>query len=99
MPVDAVVSEPDWVRVRDSSGEFSWVEKKALSEKRMVVVNTPAGSLATVRADADEAAPIVFQAYPGVLLEWLDAAKPGWTHVRHRDGQSGYVQVTEVWGE
>lgn len=99
MPVDPVVAESDWVRVRDYTGQFFWVEKKALSDKRMLIVNTPAGTVATVRADAAEAAPVVFQAYPGVLLEMLEPARAGWVRVRHRDGQSGYVAVSEVWGE
>lgn len=99
MPVDPVVAASDWVRVRDYSGQLSWVEKKALSDKRMLIVNTPAGTVATVRADAGDAASIVFQAYPGILLEMLEPARAGWVRVKHRDGQSGYVAVSEVWGE
>ena len=34
LPVEAVVNVEDWVKVRDSSGNLTWVEKKALSQQR-----------------------------------------------------------------
>ncbi len=99
MPVDPVLAESDWVRARDATGEFFWIERKALSDKRMLLVNTPSNAVASVRAAADDAAPLVFQARAGVLLEMLEPVKAGWLRVKHRDGQTGYVKATEVWGE
>jgi flagellar basal body rod protein FlgF len=32
------------------------------------------------------------------LLELLEVTSGGWLRVRHRDGQSGYVRVAQVWG-
>jgi hypothetical protein len=32
------------------------------------------------------------------LLELVDLDRIGWVHVRHRDGATGYVRLTEVWG-
>jgi uncharacterized protein YgiM (DUF1202 family) len=31
-------------------------------------------------------------------LEWLETSVNGWVKVRHRDGQTGYVKITQVWG-
>ena len=37
MPVEIVVVQGDWDRVRDASGEFSWIEKRMLSDRHTVV--------------------------------------------------------------
>src|SRR5262249_9337074 len=65
-PVEVVVDVDAWVKVRDQAGDLSWVEKKALSEKRTVVVIAP---FADVRQSASEQSPLVFQAQQGVALE------------------------------
>ncbi len=94
MPLEIVVAQPDWVRVRDQSGELSWIEKKALSDKRTLI----ATALAAVHTAADESAPVLFRVQPGVLLELLDPPSNGFAHVRHRDGQSGWVRLADLWG-
>jgi len=94
-PVEVLVMVEGWSKVRDASGEMSWIESKQLSDKRSVMVRTP---LAQVREAADDNAPVAFQAQQNVLLELLEVASGGWLRVRHRDGQSGYVRVAQVWG-
>jgi SH3-like domain-containing protein len=96
MPVEVVLSYGEWNKVRDASGDLAWVEAKALTSKRHLVVTAAS---ARVRASAEEAAPVVFTVDKGVLLEMVDPAVSGWVKVRHRDGQSGYVRAAEVWGE
>ena len=95
VPVELIASDGTWVKVRDVSGELAWIDKKALSENRTVVVTAP---VADVREKADEQAPLAFRAQQGVLLELLDMDPIGWVHVRHRDGATGYVRLSEVWG-
>jgi SH3-like domain-containing protein len=94
-PVEVLVTLDNWARVRDASGELAWTERKALSEKRTVVVTVPN---ATVRAKEDDAAPAVFQAANGVVLEFVEPGAPGWIRVRHRDGETGFVRIGQVWG-
>jgi len=94
-PVEVVVVVEGWSKVRDASGEMTWIESKQLSDKRIVMVRMP---LAQVREAADDNAPVAFQAQQNVLLELLEVASGGWLRVRHRDGQSGYVRVAQVWG-
>ncbi|MDN5836213.1 MAG: hypothetical protein L0H12_02550 [Nitrosospira sp.] len=95
LPVEAVVKVEGWVKVRDSGGSLAWVEEKALSEKRYVIVTAP-------QAEAYQAAnansPLVFQARQNVVMEQLEPAANGWVKVRHRDGQTGYVRTQQVWG-
>lgn len=95
LPVEAVVRVEGWVKVRDSSGALSWVEQEAVSDKRFVVVIE---QQAQVYQAADINSTLVFQAQKDVILEWLDTSVNGWIKVRHRDGQTGYVKITQVWG-
>jgi SH3-like domain-containing protein len=93
-PFEIVVVVEGWSKVRDASGELMWIESKQLTDRRMVLVKA---QLAQIREAADDNAPMVFQAQQNVLLELLEVAG-GWLRVRHRDGQAGYVRVTQVWG-
>jgi SH3-like domain-containing protein len=94
-PVEVVVVVEGWSKVRDASGELTWIESKRLSDKRTVLVKA---SVAQVREAARDGAPVVFEAAQDVLLEWLGVASGGWLRVRHRDGQAGYVRAGQVWG-
>jgi SH3-like domain-containing protein len=102
VPVEVIVSVEGWIKVRDAGGTIGWIERKSLGDKRMLVVRTP---FADVRANPDDAAPVVFRAEQSVLLELAEAvssaaaaAAPGWVKVRHRDGASGFVRISQVFG-
>jgi len=95
LPVEAVVNVEGWMKVRDSNGNLAWVEKKVLSEQRYVVVTA---ALADIYETADVNSKLVFQAEENTVLEWLDSNTQGWVKVRHNDGQTGYVKMTQVWG-
>ena len=95
-PVEIVVSVEGWVKVRDMAGTpLAWVEKKALGDKRIVAVKAP---LADVFAAADPNSKLVFKVEQNVLLDLLEVPVSGWVRVRHRDGQSGYINISQVWG-
>ena len=95
MPLEVVLSYGDWVKVRDASGEMAWTEAKGLSAKRNVVAR--AANL-KVRASPDDTASAILLVDKGVLLEMSEQPSSGWVKVRHKDGQSGYVKTSEVWG-
>lgn len=96
MPLEVILSYGNWTKVRDASGDLSWIEASMLGEQRWVVVTA---ANAKIRASADETASVVFSADKNVLLELQASDASGWIKVRHRDGQSGYVKASEVWGE
>ena len=93
-PMEVVVSLGEWVKVRDAEGTIAWIEKRSLSPARMLLATTRA----QVRQAPDANAAIVFEADRGVVLELLEASPPGWAKVKHRDGQSGFVRINQVWG-
>ncbi len=94
-PVEVVVDLDKWVKVRDSGGALTWIERSKLSPQRTLIV-TAASAVVRQRPEAD--APVVFEATRAVVLELATPPVAGWVHVRHRDGASGFVRVTEVWG-
>lgn len=95
-PVEPIVSLEGWSKVRDAEGGLAWIEKKYLSEQRTVQV---LAEPAQIRREASDDAPLVFEAEKGVALELLDTVVVGgWARVKHRDGETGYVRVTQVWG-
>jgi SH3-like domain-containing protein len=102
VPVEVLVNVEGWTKIRDAGGSIGWMSSKALTDKRVLLVRTP---MAEIRANPDEAAPIVFRAEHNVLLELAESASspgttaaPGWVKVRHRDGQTGFVRLPQVFG-
>jgi SH3-like domain-containing protein len=94
-PLEVIVNLEAWVKVRDHTGALSWIERRALVERRMVLVTAP---VVAVHARSDDSAPVVFNAQQNVALELNEVAAGGWLRVRHSDGVSGYVRATQVWG-
>lgn len=102
VPVETLVTVEGWTKVRDSSGTIGWIATRSLAEKRMLLVRAP---VAEIRAHPDDSAPVMFRAEQNVLLELAEGASspattvaPGWVKVRHRDGQSGFVRIAQVFG-
>ena len=93
-PVEVIIVSEGWVRVRDDTGAFAWVEARSLSSRRTVMVKS---QVVDARDRPDGAAAVVFRADPGVILDYLGVSG-GWAHVRHRDGATGYVALGQLWG-
>ncbi|MEW6690161.1 MAG: SH3 domain-containing protein [Pseudomonadota bacterium] len=94
-PLEVIVSLESWIKVRDHTGALTWIEKKSLGDKRMVLVTAP---LLEARVRPEEGAPLAFSAAQNVVLELLEAAPGGWLRVRHADGATGYARPGQVWG-
>ena len=94
-PVEIIVVVEGWTKIRDAGGELAWIETKSLSERRTVMVKARRGD---IRQAADDKAPLVFQAEQNVLLDLNELTGSGWARVTHRDGQSGYIRLGQVWG-
>ena len=102
-PLEVIVPVEGWSKVRDAGGTIGWVEGKSLADKRTLVVRVP---LAEVRANPDDdcAARLSRRAERAARARRAGdfgrdtTAIPGWVKVRHRDGQSGFVRITQVFG-
>jgi SH3-like domain-containing protein len=94
-PLEKVVNLGAWIKIRDSSGTMAWIERKAVSDTRYVVVTVP---LATVRQSPEFNAPVIFQLAQNVAVESLGVNGGGWIKIRHNDGSVGFMRSVEVWG-
>jgi len=94
-PVEIVVRLEGWLKVRDAEGTLAWVEAKNLTDKRTLVVTAARGEIR--QADKAEA-PVLAELDKWVAVEFIEPASPGWAKVRHRDGATGYIRSTQVWG-
>ena len=61
----------------------------------MVIVTA---AVADARQAASDAAALVFRAQRGVALDVAEPAAGGWIRVRHAEGQTGYIKISQVWG-
>lgn len=94
-PLEVVVSIDGWTKIRDAEGTLAWIDKKAISDKRTVVVIASKGE---IRQSPDANAAMAFETEKWVALELQEPAAAGWALVRHRDGNSGYIRANQVWG-
>ncbi|HLO65139.1 MAG TPA: SH3 domain-containing protein [Azonexus sp.] len=94
-PVEIVVRLDGWLKVRDAEGTLAWIEAKNLVDKRTLVVIAPRAEIR--QADKEEAA-VLAELDKWVAVEFVEPASPGWAKVRHRDGATGYIHATQVWG-
>ncbi|MEO5861472.1 MAG: SH3 domain-containing protein [Burkholderiales bacterium] len=94
-PLEVISRSGQWVKVRDANGDFSWIAANTLSEKRTVLVTA---AIADVRETPQENSAVVFRAEKNVVLELAEPPSSTWIRVRHRDGQSGYVRLDQIWG-
>ncbi len=95
MPVEIILTYGEWSKIRDAAGSLSWVMSKALVSQRNVIVTA---NKAKIHTEPTANSPVAFTADKNVLLELSAPATTGWIKVRHRDGLSGYVQISDVWG-
>ena len=96
MPLEQVVTIDKWAKVRESTGNLGWIEKRFLSKRHFVIVTPP---LVTLHEAPDEKSTAVVQVKKQIALEWLENTDTGWIKVRHLDGAIGYIKATEVWGD
>lgn len=95
-PLEVIVNLGEWIKIRDHFGTLSWVQNKHLSNKRTALIIADKAELK--QAD-DETSPIVATFEKDVVVEVISAtAKNGWVKVKHRDGLSGFVRSTVLWG-
>ena len=94
-PVEVFMRLEGWAKVRDAEGTLAWIESKQLSERRTLMVTAPR---AEIRQSDKPDAPVVGELEKWVVVDFLEPAAPGWAKVRHRDGATGYVRSTQVWG-
>jgi SH3-like domain-containing protein len=97
MPIEVLSILPQWIKIRDQTGDVLWIERSDLGPVKSVLTVV----LANVYQTALETSPLLFQVERGVLLEIAESPapnSPGWVRVKHPDGSNGYVKLAEIYG-
>jgi SH3-like domain-containing protein len=95
-PVEIIVNLGGWLKIRDAQGSINWVEAKQLSAKRTVLVTA---NSAEIRSQADASSSLVATVDKELVLEVADVKlNNGWLKVKHRDGVTGYISISSIWG-
>ena len=94
-PVEVLSTQDGWSRVRDATGSISWMPSAALSSQHMLLVIV---DRADVRVAGSRSAAVAFSVPKNGVLQMLEPPQNDWVHVRHRDGTSGYVSISDLWG-
>ena len=93
-PVEVIVNLAEWVKVRDQKGGLSWIDAKQLSPNRTLLVVV----LADIKPSPDMSVASIGRLEKDVVIDLLEPAKNGWVKVKHRDGLTGFIQTSAVWG-
>jgi SH3-like domain-containing protein len=94
-PVEVILRLEGMAKIRDAEGTLAWIEVRNLGERRTLVVTAPRAEIR--QADKPDA-PVLAELDKWVVVDFVEQAAPGWAKVRHRDGATGYVRATQVWG-
>lgn len=94
-PVEVVVVLADWIKVRDKQGALSWIEAKQLSGNRTLLI---AVNGAEVKQTPEITGVLVGRLEKDVVVDFVEPAKAGWVKIKHRDGLTGFIQTSAVWG-
>ncbi|MEQ1602298.1 MAG: SH3 domain-containing protein [Methylophilaceae bacterium] len=94
-PVEIIVNLGEWLKVRDNQGGLSWIEAQRLTNKRTVLVTT---NQAEIHQSANTSSLLICRVEKDLVLELLEPTTNGWVKVRHRDGLTGYIPSSSIWG-
>ncbi|NTU76790.1 MAG: hypothetical protein HGA90_03105 [Alphaproteobacteria bacterium] len=93
MPVEITAEYDIWRRVRDPEGAEGWVQKNALSGKRMVIVT---GTRRDLRQKDDDKAPAVAHLEMGAMGALL-SCEVEWCRAKFGEIK-GYLRKNDFWG-
>ncbi len=93
-PVKVLDRKNGWAKVEDYEGDVAWVAERLLSDRRTLLV---VRDMVNIRQGPSTERAVAFKAERNVLLQFL-GQKGDWIHVRHADGDEGWVYAPLVWG-
>ena len=94
LPLIVVAETEMWRKIRDVTGDESWVHKPALSGVRRVLVLEEA----TLHSKAKDAARVTALVERNALLDLEECTETGWCKVKSSDGLKGWTQQYKLWG-
>ncbi|MGE4559282.1 MAG: SH3 domain-containing protein [Desulfobulbus sp.] len=100
-PLEVIGKKGEWLKVQDFEGSTGWVHRKTTQPTPYVIVRANKGTeqQINVRKEPTTDAEIVAKAHYGVVFRVL-GTKGSWINVEHtREGVSGWVLGSLLWGQ
>ncbi len=94
LPVIVVAETEMWRKIRDNNGDESWMHKRTLDGRRMVVTISDV----TLRAKPNHSAKGRAIASKDAILSLEACEDTGWCAVKASTGHTGYVERKSLWG-
>lgn len=92
------VARNGWVKAIDADGDLGWINPRDLSfGPRYVITRSDQSNIRSGGGKDYEKFPVAFIAERGVYLKVLEE-KDGWLHVKHDQGQEGWISAKVVFG-
>ncbi len=97
-----IVNVEGWIKVRDVGGTIGWIDTQGRSATSACCVVRVADGRRARQSRRQRAARVPGRAERAArarrAARHVATATPGWVKVRHRDGQTGYVRIAQVFG-
>ena len=92
-PVMVIEKDGEWRRFKDFEGDEGWLHESLLQPMNTVVIKKDE---CNVRTGPGTDHDIAFTVYKGVPFKVI-GSKDNWLHIRHADGDSGWVYKPLTW--
>ncbi len=92
-PLKVIETKGDWYHFQDYEGDKGWIYKSLVDDIDAVIVSR---DNCNIRSGPGLDNDIVFIAEQGVSFRVLER-KGDWIHIRHADGDEGWIYNTLVW--
>lgn len=92
-PIEVIEKQGAWYRFRDFEGDIGWIHSSLVEKVATVITKAPK---CNVRSGPGTHHDIAFTVVDGISFRLLER-KGDWLHVRHADGDSGWIYRSLVW--
>ena len=92
-PIEIIEKSEDWYLFKDFEGDKGWIHQSLVRSIPSVITTK---ENCNVRAGAGTEFEIVFIVDKGVPFQLVEE-KGSWLHIRHSDGDRGWIHKTLVW--
>ena len=84
-----------WYYIKDYEGSIGWISKNLMS-KIDAVITKPRDERCNIRSGPGTNHDVIFKAIKGVPFKVLER-KGNWIHIKHADGDEGWIHKNLVW--
>jgi SH3-like domain-containing protein len=92
-PIHILKKQEQWYQFRDFEGDIGWVSTSLVGKISTVITNR---KKCNIRSGPSTKYKVVFDVGKGIPFKVLGRKKK-WLHIRHADGDKGWIHQSLVW--